>query len=101
MILRTAYGVIVKLSRWRVFVFAATVLVLLLFSRGCECHKESALEHLYRLTASVKLPLIAVSRKDLLRQCYGKYGCFSVDYPWFSTRRYHIKATWPFLLTSF
>ena len=31
--------------------------------------------------------MIGKSRGDLLRVCYGKYGCFSIDYPWFSTHR--------------
>ncbi len=26
-------------------------------------------------------------RGDLLRVCYGKYGCFSLDHPWASIRR--------------
>ena len=30
---------------------------------------------------------LASARKDLLQQCYGKYGCFSIDYPWFSSHR--------------
>ena len=27
------------------------------------------------------------ARRDLLRVCYGRYGCFSLDWPWFSSRR--------------
>lgn len=27
------------------------------------------------------------SRKDIMRQCYGRYGCFSVDHPWYSSHR--------------
>ena len=32
-------------------------------------------------------PFPRMSRKDLLRVCYGKYGCFSIDYPWTSSHR--------------
>ncbi len=31
--------------------------------------------------------LTGQTRRDLLRVCYGKYGCFSVDWPWFNTYR--------------
>ena len=28
-----------------------------------------------------------VNRSSLLSVCHGKYGCFSIDYPWFSSHR--------------
>ncbi len=27
------------------------------------------------------------TRHDLLNVCYGRFGCFSLDYPWVSARR--------------
>ena len=40
-----------------------------------------------RLAAAVFHRFTNLNRHDLLRQCYGRYGCFSVDAPWFSSHR--------------
>ena len=31
--------------------------------------------------------MTGLKRNELLRVCYGKYGCFSLDHPWISARR--------------
>ncbi len=31
--------------------------------------------------------MTGVDRHQLLRVCYGKFGCFSLDHPWVSLRR--------------
>lgn len=40
-----------------------------------------------RTFSSLSRSFLGLDRKSLLRQCYGKYGCFSVDYPWWSSHR--------------
>ena len=33
------------------------------------------------------LSVILKIYRDALNQCYGKYGCFSLKYPWYSSHR--------------
>lgn len=44
-------------------------------------------KHLLISCMCFKLLSCSLKRDGFLKTCHGKYGCFSVDYPWFSSHR--------------
>lgn len=39
------------------------------------------------VTNALESRSLNLDRRRILQQCFGKYGCFSVDHPWFSSHR--------------